>query len=311
MLGEHVEVLGLQRGAVDAGQRVGQRPRAVGHLERQEVVARRLVGALAEVQDVAALARDRLEKPDGVGRVDVADPGAGPAQVGAVGLLDVADVAAVQAPRALVGEDLQALAGGGAGHERLAFDVADHGRHELGVGADELHRAADQRPVLRVRSAAPLVAVGVLLGHLPQLQGVVGEMVVQLDQSRERGAAETHRGDVLEAVRRRRSGVLHGGDPARVDVDGAAGVDGEVVVHRHHAPREGHLGSRAGIGRDRRRHVAHVMRSRAAVSRDGHFDGGSTGPANAPCLISPRLTLRRCSRMTPDARRVGQRWLPL
>ena len=76
-------------------------------------------------------------------------------------------------------------------------------------------------------------------------------MVVQLDQSRVGGASETDRGDVLEAVRRRRRGVLDGGDLARVDVDGAAGVDGEVVVHRHHAPREGHLGPGGGIGRVR------------------------------------------------------------
>ena len=141
---------GCSAGAVDAGERVGERPVVrAGELEGEEVRARRVVGALAEVQDVAALA------PDGVRGSPRRDaPSTSPILVPAPGRSGSSVSSTLRMfpryrRRAPLLEKISmpwlvvvpAI-------ERLALDVAHHRGHELGVGPDELHRAADQPAVV-------------------------------------------------------------------------------------------------------------------------------------------------------------------
>ena len=75
---EHLEVLLLERDAVDPGQRARDRPVPVRPLERQEMLARLLVRALAQVQQQAVEALETLQELRPVLRLDVGDVRAPP-----------------------------------------------------------------------------------------------------------------------------------------------------------------------------------------------------------------------------------------
>src|SRR5262249_37918708 len=102
----------------------------------------------------------------------------------------------------------------------------------------------DERTVLLVALAAPLVAVAVLLGHLPEAERVVGEVVVQLDQPRIERPAGGDALDVLEAGGRSGVAGLRGDDAALLEEDGALREHAVLRVHGDDAPRQGQ--ARAG-----------------------------------------------------------------
>ena len=145
-----------------------------------------------------------------VGGGDVGDAARRRGQGGVVRLLDVAHDAAVEAADAGVAVERDALAGRDPGDEALGLDVAHERRDEIGRLADHLHRPADQAAV--VRSGRPLAAVAERPRHLPELQAVVAQVVVQLDQARVDRAPDAYAADGLKAGRGRLIGREHGGD---------------------------------------------------------------------------------------------------
>ena len=232
-----------------------------------------------------------------------------------VGGLDVADQASE------VGDDRRlrqrdALAGGGATQQGPGLDVAHDRGDDVRVGAEDLHRPGDQAVVVGVRRGAPLVAVRVRLGHLPQAQHVVGQVVVQLDHAGQHGAAGRGHRDVLEA-RRRGCGSGEDGDDGAVAAVQHPGVDdrgggvqgrdpaaqrqrrarGGIRVRRHQhscAPNAGVMGpSRTGLrGRvgqagphttmDPSRRIRHQPRGGRQAAADGCTVMGYATPRPSP-----------------------------
>jgi len=238
---------------VDARERRSDRPLVPLKPERLEVPVRRLVGALAQAQQEARLLLDLGQKRLRILRVDVGDAAAGLGQQLVPGLLDVADDPAVVAPHAGRAEQRDPLGTRHAADERLALDVADERRQEVGRLADRLHRRGDE-PVIG-RRVAPLVAIRVRLRNVPQGQHVVGEVVVELDQAGEHGPAGLERDDVAEPLGSRVGAPGDGGDRGAGDPDRAVRDHGRPGVHRDDPPGERPPGAVRGV--DRARLVRH------------------------------------------------------
>ena len=180
----------------------------------------RLVDAFAQMQQQARLLLQPRQETLGAPRVHVGDPGHRFGQVRLVGLLDVADDAAVVAPGAGIAEELDALARRDAADQALALDVADERGHDVSVSPSTFIGPRDETLILGC--AAPLSAVGEQPRHVPQAQRVVGEVVVELDEAGKDRPPDIDGARRLEAGRRRLRRVVHGDDAALIDVDRAA-----------------------------------------------------------------------------------------
>ncbi len=89
----------------------------------------------------------------------------------------------------------------------------------FGVCGQGLHRPGDQ---LAVRVAlSPLVAIREALRHVPELDRVVAQVVVQVDQPGVDRPLRLQHLQAVEAVGCRRSGLLHRDDRASADIDDA------------------------------------------------------------------------------------------
>ena len=247
MARHHREVGGRERDAVDAGERRCDRPLTASKSERLEVLVGGRVGALAQVQQEARLLLDLGEERLRVARVDVGDAAAGFGQLLIARLLDVADDPAVIASDAGRAEQRDPLRGRNPADERLALDVADQRRKQVGGLADRLHRRGDE---LVIRGCvAPLVPVRVPLRDAPQRQRVVREVVVELDQAREHGAAGLERDDAGETVGGSVGALGDRGDRRIGDPYHAVHHDRRARVHRHDAPAERPFGATGGVDR--------------------------------------------------------------
>ena len=197
-LGQHVEVGGVERDAVDAGERVGDRPavRSATLRARKWSCAASLVPSLRwRSRQLCCLSRLRNLSRSLASTSAMWSTASG--SFGVVGLLDVADDAAVVVLDPGVAREREPLAGGRAGDQAFRFDVADDRRHVGGCVREHLHRAGDQLAVgVALR---PLVAVVVLLRDVPELQRVVAEVVVQVDQARVDRPMRVERLHALEA----------------------------------------------------------------------------------------------------------------
>src|SRR5205807_818075 len=71
--------------------------------------------------------------------------------------------------------------------ETLRLDITDKGRNKPWTLADDRHGAAHKLSI--VGDSRPLIAVTVFLRDLPKPQGVVREVIVQLDQPRKHCAS--------------------------------------------------------------------------------------------------------------------------
>ena len=231
-LAQHLEVLLLQRDAVDPGQGFRDCPVPVRPLQRQEVRPRLVVRALAQVEQQALVALEPLQELVAVLRLDVGDVRRGLRELGLVRLLDVADDALVEALDPRVARERDALRRRRPADQALALDVAHDRRHVLRRVREHLHRARDQ---LAVRVAlGPLVAVRVLLGHVPELERVVAQVVVEVDQAGVDRPLRVDDRDFLEPGGRRVGRLLNGRDRPALHVDRAVVDDVLSVVHRHH-----------------------------------------------------------------------------
>ena len=134
-----------------------------------------------------------------------------------VRLLDVPDDPLVEALDAGVAGERDSLSGRRPGDEALGLDVANDRRHVLGRVREHLHRAGDELPV-RV-ALGPLVAVRVQLRHVPELERVVAQVVVEVDQARVDRALGLENLDALEPGRRIHGRLLHRDDRAGAHVD--------------------------------------------------------------------------------------------
>jgi hypothetical protein len=248
---EHLEVLGQQARGVDACEDGVEGPLARRNLQGEEVSPGHGVGPaqgghpLAQVQqETAILPLEARPEASGVPGVHVGDAALRLAQLGIIGLLDIADDPPVEPLDAGVTREPDALAGGDAPEKALALDVPHEGGQERRLAAripilpDDGHGAADQRPVVLV--VRPLAAVlETLRNRRPQRQSVIAQVVVQLDQPGEQRPAGL---DYLHAPEARRGGLrsfLDRDDAALVDVHDPVGLDRERVVHRDHAPGHG------------------------------------------------------------------------
>ena len=135
----------------------------------------------------------------------------------------------------------------GARHGRRSLDRRDPTDDRLHLGeAQRGRRRGDAQRLGRVghvalvgRRARPLVARAVGAGAPdPQRQRVVGEVVVQVDEARRDQAAGTDATGVAEAGRRLRRLVLHGLDPALVQVHGAAPEEPPFVIDGEHRAQQ-------------------------------------------------------------------------
>jgi hypothetical protein len=174
---ERFEVAFLERDAVDAVERASDRPLLAAEVQRQEVLARALVRALGEVEEIGRLVRIlRLERlPEGgeVARRDVGHARLPASERGVVGHLHVPDDAAEilrDPPRV---DEPYALDGGDAAEERPALDVAADGREHLRALPEHRHRLLDELGVLRV--FLPVVAIRVCRRDVPEREDAVGE----------------------------------------------------------------------------------------------------------------------------------------
>src|SRR5262249_25279725 len=150
----------------------------------------RLVRAFAQVEQKAALSQQSLMKFFDVGGFNVRYFSGCLRQIRLVRLFNISYNASVIAARAGVAEQLNSLTGSYTSKQALTLDITDNSRQQARCLADHLHRAADQLAVFRY--AGPGVAIGVLLGHIPQSKPVVAQMIVEFDQARYDRAAGWH-----------------------------------------------------------------------------------------------------------------------
>ena len=205
------------------------------------MLARLLVRALAQVQEQAVEALEALQELRPVLGLDVGDVRARLGQLVLVGLLDVADDPLVEALDARVAGERDPLRGRRPRDEALGLDVANDRRHVLRRVREHLHRAGDELPV-RV-ALGPLVAVRVQLRHVPELERVVAQVVVEVDQARVDRALGLEDLDALELGRRIHVRLLHSGDRALAHVDDSVLDDRVVGVHGHDAAAERERGA--------------------------------------------------------------------
>ena len=112
--------------------------------------------------------------------------------VGIVRLLDVSNDPPVIPAPAVIAEELDALARRDGPEEALALDVADDRGQQVRRLAEDRHRPGHEAAVLR--RASPLVPIRELLRDLPEAQGVVAQVIVELDQAgKDRSAGRDHR----------------------------------------------------------------------------------------------------------------------
>ena len=237
------------------------------------------IGALAQVEQEARGLRQPREESAGVRGVDIGNARCGVGEVGVARLLDVADDPEVVALDPGVAVQGNALRGGRSAEQALHLDVAHHRLGQAGRTSKHLHRPADEPAIDRPRG--PPVAVGIRVGHVPQAQGVVAEMVVQLDQARvDRAAGGDARGG-LEPRGDGCPGFGHCRDRAATDVHRAAIEHGPGVVDGHHAPEQDIRVDRR-VRRDRGRTAGSRLADRAlrpglAGHRDGHQESPVRG----------------------------------
>ena len=203
VIGEHREVRGGEADAMDAHQVRGDRPLARCELQGLEVAPGSRVRPLRQVQDDLLTPGDAGQEMLRIVRVHVGDVRCGRRKVRIGGRLDVADEAAEVLDDAGVGRQRDALARRGPTEQASQLHVADDRGDYLVVAAEHTHRAGDEPVVIRGRRTAPLVPIAVLLRHIPQRQHVVGQVIVQLDQSRVDRSAALRERNGLEAGRRR------------------------------------------------------------------------------------------------------------
>ena len=228
VLGEDPEVGRFEPIGVDRDQRWRQRPAAVGEVERGEMLAGGRAEALGKVKDQPVRLAQPREERLGVAGVDVGDARVGVDEVGFLGRLDVPDVAAVIRLDPVVAVEGDALRGSDATDEALAFDVADDRLGQADGLAEDGHRPAD--PLAVVGHDLPLPAVPVRPRGRPQRQGVVAQVVVQLDQARvDRASGRDPRG-IGEIVGRVLGGGQDASDPIVGDVHRAVLEHGPGLI---------------------------------------------------------------------------------
>ena len=225
---------------MDAGQRIGDRDLAGAEAERLEVVACAIVGPFAQVQQQAAAGLQVFEELCRVPGGDIANARVGRRQVIAIGEFHVAQQAAIEAPDPGITEQRDALRRGDAAEQVLALGVARDGFGITLAAAKHVHRPADQATIVRMSS--PLVAIGVALRHVPKLQCVVAEVVVQVDQAGVERALGVDYTDLRESRRRGLARGLHRDDPVVLEVDDAGVVHLVARIHRHDAAAQGEQG---------------------------------------------------------------------
>src|SRR5215510_8292233 len=161
----------------------------------------RLVRAFAQVEQKAARCEQSLMKFFDVGGFNVRYFSGCLRQFRLVRLFNISYNASVIAARAGIAEQLNSLTGSYTSKQALTLDITDNSRQQARCLADHLHRAADQLAVFRY--AGPGIAIGVLLGHIPESKPVVAQMIVELDQTGKDRAAGWHHLNIFESARRR------------------------------------------------------------------------------------------------------------
>ncbi len=197
-------------------------------------------------EEAAALLVQSRKESARVLRLDVSDAPVRFAQVGIVGLFDVANDPPIETLYASVAAQHDSLTRRHAAEQALALDVADQRRQQrrlalrVAILAHHRHRTADELAVVGV--ARPLAAILEELRHrAPDGERVVAEVIVEFDQAwKERGAC-IDRSNFLEAGGRRPSAILNSDDRATVDVEDGVVLHRECVIHRDYASRKRQL----------------------------------------------------------------------
>src|SRR5262249_29136176 len=248
MLRKNVEVLGQQTSGMYAGKYVVERPLARRDLQGQKVPPghrirmRRICHAFAQVEQKAAIfLLESGEKGLGVLRFQVGYARLGLQQIGFVGLLHIAHKPAIKTLDARVTGEADALACGHTAEKEFAFDVTHQCRKQrrlavsVPILADHGHRPTDHWSI--VFMVRPLAAMFKLLRNWsPEGQGVIAEMIVQVDQAGKDRTSGLNDCNVCKPGWRRLSAILDRNDVALVDVDNTVWEHRKRVTHDDDPP---------------------------------------------------------------------------